>query len=148
MQTESLFHTYSQYASKSELDAQPSEEEQKTEEQLNDILEKVRQRTTGLNPCPVTFFFHVQLTPDGPALSPSRPNIPPPRLRAYRLSPEVNEPRQTSGNPATTPHRAIALKVSDSDLSRPRETPLQCAIGRQRLPRTGKPRGRRSRLHA
>lgn len=40
-QTESLFHTYSQYASKSDLEPQPSEEEQRTEEQLNEILEKV-----------------------------------------------------------------------------------------------------------
>lgn len=40
-QTESLFHTYSQYASKSDLEPQPSEEERRTEEQLNDILEKV-----------------------------------------------------------------------------------------------------------
>lgn len=40
-QTESLFHTYAQYASKTDLEAQPSEEEKRTEEQLNEILEKV-----------------------------------------------------------------------------------------------------------
>ena len=41
-QTESLFHTYSQYASKSDIEPSPSEEEQRLEEQLNDILDKVR----------------------------------------------------------------------------------------------------------
>ncbi|KAK5108593.1 hypothetical protein LTR62_008169 [Meristemomyces frigidus] len=39
-QTETLFHTYAQYASKSDLDPKPSEDELRTEEQLNDILEK------------------------------------------------------------------------------------------------------------
>ncbi|KAK3698479.1 protein transport protein gos1 [Vermiconidia calcicola] len=39
-QTESLFHTYSQYAAQSDLPPKPSDDEQRTEEQLNDILEK------------------------------------------------------------------------------------------------------------
>ncbi|KJX99986.1 vesicle transport v-SNARE protein Gos1 [Zymoseptoria brevis] len=39
-QTESLFHTYAQYASKADIEPKPSEEESKTEEQLNEILEK------------------------------------------------------------------------------------------------------------
>ncbi|KAK2775343.1 hypothetical protein FQN52_004027 [Onygenales sp. PD_12] len=39
-QTESLFHTYAQYASMSQLPMKPSEEEQKTEAQLHDILER------------------------------------------------------------------------------------------------------------
>ncbi|TKA25711.1 hypothetical protein B0A50_05806 [Salinomyces thailandicus] len=39
-QTESLFHTYAQFAAKTDLEAQPSDEEQRTEEQLNDILEQ------------------------------------------------------------------------------------------------------------
>lgn len=40
-QTETLFHTYAQYASKTDIEPQPSEDEQRTGEQLNDILEKV-----------------------------------------------------------------------------------------------------------
>ncbi|KAH7114208.1 hypothetical protein B0J11DRAFT_540388 [Dendryphion nanum] len=39
-QTESLFHTYSQYASMTNIPPKPSEEEQRTESQLQDVLEK------------------------------------------------------------------------------------------------------------
>ncbi|OCK76273.1 putative vesicle transport v-SNARE protein Gos1 [Lepidopterella palustris CBS 459.81] len=39
-QTGSLFHTYSQYASMTHIPQKPSEEEQRTEVQLQDILEK------------------------------------------------------------------------------------------------------------
>ncbi|PGH14168.1 hypothetical protein AJ80_06037 [Polytolypa hystricis UAMH7299] len=39
-QTESLFHTYAQYASMTQLPPKPSEEEQRTESQLLDILER------------------------------------------------------------------------------------------------------------
>ncbi|KAF2088747.1 V-snare-domain-containing protein [Saccharata proteae CBS 121410] len=39
-QTESLFHTYSQYASMSNIPQKPSEEETRTESQLRDLLEK------------------------------------------------------------------------------------------------------------
>ncbi|KMU72988.1 v-SNARE [Coccidioides immitis RMSCC 3703] len=42
-QTESLFHTYAQYASAAQIPAQPSEEEQRIEVQLKDLLERVRQ---------------------------------------------------------------------------------------------------------
>jgi len=38
--TESLFHTYSQYASMTHLPSKPSEEELRIETQINDILEK------------------------------------------------------------------------------------------------------------
>jgi len=41
-QTEALFHTYAQFASTTEIDPKPSDEERRTEEQLNEILEKVR----------------------------------------------------------------------------------------------------------
>ena len=41
-QTESLFHTYSQFASKADLPSKPSDEEQHVEKELNEILEKVR----------------------------------------------------------------------------------------------------------
>jgi hypothetical protein len=40
--TESLFHTYSQYASMTHLPSNPSEEELRIETQINDILEKAR----------------------------------------------------------------------------------------------------------
>ncbi|KAK3066955.1 protein transport protein gos1 [Teratosphaeriaceae sp. CCFEE 6253] len=39
-QTEALFHTYAQFASTTDISPKPSEEERRTEEQLNDILEK------------------------------------------------------------------------------------------------------------
>jgi Golgi SNAP receptor complex protein 1 len=39
-QTETLFHTYSQYASLSNIPPKPSEEEQKCESQLHEVLEK------------------------------------------------------------------------------------------------------------
>ncbi|KAF2733167.1 V-snare-domain-containing protein [Polyplosphaeria fusca] len=39
-QTENLFHTYSQYAAITNIPTKPSEEEQKTEAQLQDVLEK------------------------------------------------------------------------------------------------------------
>ncbi|EMD00820.1 hypothetical protein BAUCODRAFT_183308 [Baudoinia panamericana UAMH 10762] len=39
-QTETLFHTYAQFASQTDIDPVPSEEERKTEEQLNELLEK------------------------------------------------------------------------------------------------------------
>ncbi|CRG85080.1 golgi SNAP receptor complex member 1 [Talaromyces islandicus] len=39
-QTESLFHTYSQYASMSQLPAKPSEEQQRVEDQIRELLEK------------------------------------------------------------------------------------------------------------
>jgi Golgi SNAP receptor complex protein 1 len=42
MQTEALFHTYSQYASMTQIPKKPTEEEQRTEAQLQDILEKVQ----------------------------------------------------------------------------------------------------------
>jgi hypothetical protein len=41
-QTESLFHTYSQFASKADLPSKSSDEEQHVEKELNEILEKVR----------------------------------------------------------------------------------------------------------
>ncbi|OJI90742.1 hypothetical protein ASPTUDRAFT_26254 [Aspergillus tubingensis CBS 134.48] len=41
-QTENLFHTYSQYASLTKLPPTPSEEEQRIESQLKDLLERVR----------------------------------------------------------------------------------------------------------
>ena len=40
-QTEALFHTYAQFASTTEIDPKPSDEERRTEEQLNEMLEKV-----------------------------------------------------------------------------------------------------------
>ena len=40
-QTEALFHTYAQFASKTDIEPKPSEEERRTEDQLNEILEKV-----------------------------------------------------------------------------------------------------------
>jgi Golgi SNAP receptor complex protein 1 len=40
-QTESLFHTYSQFASTPNLPQKPSEEEQRTEAQIQDLLDKV-----------------------------------------------------------------------------------------------------------
>ncbi|KAF2460939.1 hypothetical protein BDY21DRAFT_135728 [Lineolata rhizophorae] len=39
-QTETLFHTYAQYASMSNIPQKPSEEEQRTEAQLQDFLER------------------------------------------------------------------------------------------------------------
>ncbi|KUL91310.1 hypothetical protein ZTR_01581 [Talaromyces verruculosus] len=39
-QTETLFHTYSQYASMSQLPPKPSEEEQRVEDQIQSLLEK------------------------------------------------------------------------------------------------------------
>ncbi|KAK5134152.1 hypothetical protein LTR08_006927 [Meristemomyces frigidus] len=39
-QTEALFHTYAQFASQTDIAPKPSEEEQRTEEQLNEILDK------------------------------------------------------------------------------------------------------------
>lgn len=44
-QTESLFHTYAQFASKTDLDPQPTDDERRTDEQLNEILEKVLPRS-------------------------------------------------------------------------------------------------------
>jgi hypothetical protein len=41
MQTETLFHKYSQYASMSNLPQKPSEEEQRTEAQIQELLDKV-----------------------------------------------------------------------------------------------------------
>jgi golgi SNAP receptor complex member 1 len=41
-QTETLFNTYSQYASMAKVPPTASEEEQRTESQLKEILEKVR----------------------------------------------------------------------------------------------------------
>ncbi|KAL3460719.1 hypothetical protein BJX64DRAFT_262456 [Aspergillus heterothallicus] len=40
VQTENLFHTYSQYASMTKLSSQPSEEETRTEFQIKELLEK------------------------------------------------------------------------------------------------------------
>jgi hypothetical protein len=40
-QTESLFHTYSQFASTPNLPQKPSEEERRTEAQIQDLLDKV-----------------------------------------------------------------------------------------------------------
>ncbi|KAL2817828.1 hypothetical protein BJX63DRAFT_94267 [Aspergillus granulosus] len=40
VQTENLFHTYSQYASMTKLPPQPSEEETRTESQIKELLEK------------------------------------------------------------------------------------------------------------
>ncbi|KAK4508036.1 hypothetical protein PRZ48_001773 [Zasmidium cellare] len=39
-QTETLFHSYAQFASKTDLEAKASDEEKKLEDQLNEILEK------------------------------------------------------------------------------------------------------------
>jgi len=41
-QTETLFHTYSQFASAASIPAKPTEDEIQTEAKLQDILEKVR----------------------------------------------------------------------------------------------------------
>jgi Golgi SNAP receptor complex protein 1 len=40
-QTESLFHTYSQFASTPNLPPKPSEDEQRAEAQIQDLLDKV-----------------------------------------------------------------------------------------------------------
>lgn len=40
-QTEALFHTYSQFASAANIPSKPTEAEQRTEAQLQDILERV-----------------------------------------------------------------------------------------------------------
>jgi Golgi SNAP receptor complex protein 1 len=45
MQTEALFHTYSQFASTPNLPAKPSEEEQRNEAEIVEQLEKVRMLT-------------------------------------------------------------------------------------------------------
>jgi golgi SNAP receptor complex member 1 len=44
-QTESLFHTYSQFASTPNLPPKPSEDEQRTEGQIQDLLDRVRDAT-------------------------------------------------------------------------------------------------------
>jgi hypothetical protein len=36
-----LFHKYAQFAAKTDIEPQPSEDERRTEEQLNETLEKV-----------------------------------------------------------------------------------------------------------
>ena len=41
LKTESLFHTYAQFGSKTDLEPKPSDDEAKTEAQLNEILDKV-----------------------------------------------------------------------------------------------------------
>lgn len=41
MQTEALFHTFSQVASAANIPPKPSDEELRTESQLQDLLEKV-----------------------------------------------------------------------------------------------------------
>lgn len=41
-QTETLFHTYSQFSTVSDIPAKPTEEERTTEAKLQDLLEKVR----------------------------------------------------------------------------------------------------------
>ena len=41
-QTESLFHTYSQFANAPDIPAKPSEDETRTDAQLQELLEKVR----------------------------------------------------------------------------------------------------------
>lgn len=41
-QTQSLFHTYSQFANASNIPPKPSEEERDTESKIEDLLEKVR----------------------------------------------------------------------------------------------------------
>lgn len=41
-QTESLFHTYSQFANAPNIPAKPSDDETRTESQLQELLEKVR----------------------------------------------------------------------------------------------------------
>lgn len=42
IQTESLFHTYAQYASMTKPPPTPAEEELRLESQLKDLLQKVR----------------------------------------------------------------------------------------------------------
>lgn len=41
-QTEALFHSYSQYSSTANLPSDPSEEEQKNEAEIEELLEQVR----------------------------------------------------------------------------------------------------------
>ncbi|KAK3051625.1 protein transport protein gos1 [Extremus antarcticus] len=48
-QTEALFHIYAQYASQTDISPKPSKDEQRTEEQLNEILEKRSQLLTSLS---------------------------------------------------------------------------------------------------
>ncbi|KAF2472266.1 V-snare-domain-containing protein [Lindgomyces ingoldianus] len=48
-QTETLFHTFSQYASMTNIPTKPSEEEQRTESQLQDVLEKREATVSQLN---------------------------------------------------------------------------------------------------
>lgn len=42
LQTETLFHTYSQFGSVPNIPAKPSEDERQTELKIQDLLEKVR----------------------------------------------------------------------------------------------------------
>jgi Golgi SNAP receptor complex protein 1 len=44
-QTDTLFHTFSQFASMTQLPPKPSEEERRIESQLEDILSRVRIKT-------------------------------------------------------------------------------------------------------
>ena len=41
LQTETLFHTYSQFSSAAKIPPKPSEEEQKAEAQIKELFEKV-----------------------------------------------------------------------------------------------------------
>ena len=47
-QTESLFYTYAQFGSKTDLEPKPSDDEAKTEAQLNEILDKVHSHSKPL----------------------------------------------------------------------------------------------------
>lgn len=53
-QTETLFHTYSQFSTVSDIPAKPTEEERTTEAKLQDLLEKVRS-----SPRPKDFGSHL-----------------------------------------------------------------------------------------
>jgi hypothetical protein len=61
-QTETLFHTYSQFASVSNIPAKPTEDERQTESKTQDVLEKVGILILVANPW--LTYFSVKLSLD------------------------------------------------------------------------------------
>jgi hypothetical protein len=117
LQTETLFHTYSQFASVPNIPPKPTEDERQAETKLQEILEKV---------CSSIYDSCAGLT--NAARSTHITTLPPPRLRSnsHSLRSKTKQPHPTSRNPPRAPPRAHTFKVAKPGCTEPRKPALKC----------------------
>ena len=151
LQTEALFQIYSQYASMTNIPPKPTEDEQKTEAQLNEVLQKV-----SLTPKPQSLFpssclisHHEPHLTQPPSPARRKPHLPhpPPNQRPLPLRPKILPPLPPPLHPHEPPLRPLAPALPNLPRPLPLQPPLLGPLRHLRLPRL-EPFRSRIELHA